>query len=288
MPQWLNAIIYPFINGDMLFAGVALGCAGTDARFLVKKRAAIAMSNIAAITGALLVLLSAAPLPLWLYALLFTVFVVCFVLVNIKARRKYWALAILLVVSVLVVALEIPYHLSPTTPYPNSGTVYTVGDSLSMGADRQELNWPEQLGALAGLSVRNHAFGGAKVASAQTNAERIGDDAALIILEIGGNDLLYETPIPEFEASLRTMLETVTRHACPVVLLELPLPPFHNRYGRIQRSLAKEFGVLLVPKYVLARVLTTNGATIDGLHLSHAGHRQLAEELWALRTTPHH
>jgi len=203
VPQWLNFVIYPFISGAFLFAGVALGFAGTAAGFLVRKRAAKAMSNIAAITGALLVLLSAAPLPLWLYGLWFAVFAVCFILANIKARRKHWVLGIFLVMSVLVVALEIPCHLSPAIPYPNSGTVYIVGDSLSIGADRQELNWPEQLGALAGLPVRNHAFGGAKVGSAQTNAERIGDDAALIILEIGGNDLLYGTPIPEFETSLR-------------------------------------------------------------------------------------
>lgn len=287
MPQFLNVVTYPFISGQMLFAGIALALAGTVIGFVARRRAVKAGANIAALTGALLVLVSAAPLPFWLYGLWFIAFAGCLVLANTRARRKHWVLGALVAVTMLLVALEFPRQLSSAIPYPDSGTLYTVGDSLSIGADRQELNWPEQLGALAGLPVRNHAFGGAKVASAQGNAERIGGDAALIILEIGGNDVLYGTSIPDFETSLRTMLDTVTRHPCPVVLIELPLPPFHNRYGRIQRRLAREYGVLMVPKRVLARVLTTDGATTDGLHLSHAGHRQLAEALWALHETPH-
>ena len=67
-----------------------------------------------------------------------------------------------------------------------------------------------------------------------------------------------------------------------VVMLELPLPPFHNRYGDAQRRLARRHGVLLVPKRVLIGVLTSEGATLDTIHLSGRGHALMAETIWDL------
>ena len=65
-------------------------------------------------------------------------------------------------------------------------------------------------------------------------------------------------------------------------MFELPLPPLCNEYGRIQRRLASAYDVHLIPRRVLMGVLTENGATIDGTHLSNTGHRRLAQEVWAI------
>jgi lysophospholipase L1-like esterase len=46
--------------------------------------------------------------------------------------------------------------------------------------------------------------------------------------------------------------------------------------------LAKEHGVILIPKRFLARVLGMPGATTDGLHLSNTGHVLLAETVAGL------
>jgi lysophospholipase L1-like esterase len=59
-------------------------------------------------------------------------------------------------------------------------------------------------------------------------------------------------------------------------MLELPLPPLANRYGQVQRRLAREFGVTLIPKRHLAAILSAPGATVDGLHLSASGHARMA------------
>jgi acyl-CoA thioesterase-1 len=63
-------------------------------------------------------------------------------------------------------------------------------------------------------------------------------------------------------------------------MLELPLPPLSNEYGRIQRRLAARHHVRLVPKRVFMSVLASDGATLDGIHLSAAGHRRLADAVW--------
>jgi lysophospholipase L1-like esterase len=65
-----------------------------------------------------------------------------------------------------------------------------------------------------------------------------------------------------------------------VVMFELPLPPFRNEYGRVQRKLASKYGVVLIPKRVFVGVLTEEGATMDGVHLSPQGHERMAEIVW--------
>ena len=185
-----------------------------------------------------------------------------------------------------MVRTEILHSITPKISLATSDTLFVVGDSLSMGADPPGKNWPELLGELARLKVRNFSFGGAKVESALDNARRINQDDALVILEIGGNDLLGGTSIPQFREDLENMLALVCGPHRRVAMIELPLPPFYNRYGMVQRALAKSHGVTLIPKRYLATVMGTPGATIDGLHLSNAGHALFARSLLEVLTHP--
>ena len=59
-----------------------------------------------------------------------------------------------------------------------------------------------------------------------------------MLLEIGGNDLLGDTTPAGFESGLDNLLRVVSRPGRVVVMLELPLPPFFNEYGRAQRRVA--------------------------------------------------
>jgi acyl-CoA thioesterase-1 len=111
-------------------------------------------------------------------------------------------------------------------------------------------------------------------------AERIGDEPGLVLLEIGGNDMLGSTTPEQFEERLEVLLAEVCRPNRTVVMLELPLPPLCNRIGMIQRRLAAKHEVALIPKRVFIGVLTSSGATVDGIHLSPKGHAQMAETMW--------
>lgn len=111
------------------------------------------------------------------------------------------------------------------------------------------------------------------------NAKRVGPEPALVLLEIGGNDIFADTSPKQFRHDLRALFETVRAQGHVLLMLELPLPPTFNAYGQIQRALAAEFGVTLIPKRILGGALTATGATIDGLHFSHAGHAVLADRI---------
>ncbi len=85
-----------------------------------------------------------------------------------------------------------------------------------------------------------------------------------------------------FEQALDVLLAKLRDGGQTVVMFELPLPPFHNRYGQAQRRLAKQHGVLLVPKRVLIGILTSNRATVDSIHLSRRGHELMSETVWVI------
>ena len=144
--------------------------------------------------------------------------------------------------------------------------------------------WPELLGDHANLKVRNLSFGGAKVASSLDQSPLIHQYNALVILEIGGNDLLGGTSIHQFREDLDKMLTLVCVPHRRVAMIELPLPPFYNRFGMVQRDLAKSHGVTLIPKRYLAKTICTPGATVDGIHLSNAGHVLFARTLSVMLT----
>ena len=107
-------------------------------------------------------------------------------------------------------------------------------------------------------------------------AEKIAPGDRIVLVEIGGNDLLSGTASLEFERNLELLLSKLVLPGRTVVMFELPLLPNRIAYGRIQRRPASKYGVWLVPKRLLVEVLGGANATLDGLHLSQSGARQMA------------
>jgi acyl-CoA thioesterase-1 len=126
---------------------------------------------------------------------------------------------------------------------------------------------------------------GAKVGSMLRKAEKTPVEDGIILLEIGGNDLLGSTSSIDFDRDLDQLLAKLCGNGRIVLMFELPLPPLANEFGRIQRSLAKKYGVHLVPKRIFVGVLTADGATVDSVHLSPRGHELMAETVWSLIRT---
>jgi len=96
---------------------------------------------------------------------------------------------------------------------------------------------------------------------------------SLVLIEIGGNDLLMGVSSSEYGRALDALLSKVVAPNRTVVMFELPLLPNKIAYGQIQRRLSAKYGVLLVPERYLAEVIGDANATTDGLHLSASGAR---------------
>ena len=104
----------------------------------------------------------------------------------------------------------------------------------------------------------------------------------MVIVGLGGNDLLGGRSTTQFDDDIRALLASVSGRGNRVLMFELPLLPFQNGVGRAQRSACRDYGVELIPRHVLARAIAWPGHTTDGLHLSPKGHVWLANRMAVL------
>jgi acyl-CoA thioesterase-1 len=171
----------------------------------------------------------------------------------------------------------------PSVPQFGHLTLGIIGDSVTAGVgERGVVNWPRVLADRYGVAVHDHSEMGANVSTALKQVASVSTDERLVLLEIGGNDLLGEVSAERYEAGLSKLLAAVRQPGRVVVMLELPLPPTYNAYGRIQRRLAQRHRVLLVPKRVLLSILQQGDTTLDTIHLTQEGHERMADAIWSV------
>lgn len=284
----MNAFVFHIASGQAFFSGTALIVAGLA---LIRPTASPRVRRISALCislGLCLAIVSAtpAPWPLLFAAAALTVAARLYSgrpAATRSMRRRLLAAAAGLWLG--MAAYELRYHLPPAIPPASARTLFVIGDSVSAGMmDPRELTWPKIVADEHSFDVRDFSRMGATAGSALQQASRI-DGPGLVLLEIGGNDLLGPnggTPAAQFERDLDALLTSSSGDGRTLVMLELPLPPLCNRYGEIQRRLSRRHGVILIPKRVFLGVLTTDGATVDSIHLSRAGQKQMAETLWSI------
>jgi acyl-CoA thioesterase-1 len=283
MHNWVD---YHIGSGHAFFSGIFLiGLAALSA-FLKRDRWLAFCRVISACAGVILVAISSTPLPIWLYASAGAITLAWLAVENFtKTTHRHLRLTLryaTLAAGWLGVALELPFHLMPTIPALHDAQVFLVGDSLSAGINRETETWPRLFSRSHHVVLHDLSRAGADVATAMLQAKQVTGPKSLVLAEIGGNDVLRANRPEAFEEGLDLLLAKLRDDGQTVIMFELPLPPFHNRYGKAQRRLAKRHDVLLIPKRVLMGVLTTDGATVDGIHLSARGHELLAETVWGI------
>ena len=171
-------------------------------------------------------------------------------------------------------------RLSPLPP-GRSTTLCVVGDSISAGLGRPgERTWPTLLREAHGLRVVDRSRAGRTVAQAAASVGPIGHESGVVVVEVGGNDLIGRADPDQFGADLDDLVRRVAGQGRQVVMVELPRFPFTDAYGRQQRRVARRYGACLVPRQRFAAVLAGPGATTDGVHLSNAGQRRMADLIW--------
>lgn len=275
-----------FGSGLAFFVGIGCLFAALGMSAVVARRLAILARNSIAFVGVVLLTTCAAPLASWVYVAGAVVVVAWMACEWRRAKLRQTTLraarGATLAVCVLGLALETPYHLMPTWPPLDRPTVFVIGDSISAGMSESDREtWPKRLADQQGVVVRDYSRMGATVKSARSQAEKLGDAPGFVLLEIGGNDLLGTTSADAYEQGLEALLREVRRDDRTVVMFALPLPPFANRFGRVQRRLAAQYGVRLLPPRVLVGLLTEPGATVDGIHLTPTGHQRMADAVWS-------
>jgi acyl-CoA thioesterase-1 len=288
-PQFVmqNLAIYLFASGLIFFPGVAWVWLSLLLSTTTNRRWWQRLAIAAGVFGLILIGLSATPLPYWFYGIACSITVIGLILeLSSRATLFRWKILLRIVTALLwlvSVAWEFPRQISPTLVGRGSPTLFVIADSITAGVgEREAVTWPVLIQRTHQIQVQDFSRMGAGVVAAYRQAERLPDSGGLVLIEIGGNDMLGTTSLADFEQGLERLLARVCQADRTVIMFELPLPPLFNEYGRIQRRVAAQRKVPLIPKRLLIDVLTTPGNTLDSIHLTQAGHHQMAELVWKL------
>lgn len=265
-----------FAAGLVLAAMVVLDLTGLPAR----RPKAASFGRIGLALALALGALSGTPLPWWLAAPLILAAIVYAGF--FFGRRNVAVAAVLLLLVAAGLAHEARYFFAGALKLSRPAKIIVIGDSISSGEFGEEASWPELLARSTGIPVQNLAQPAETTSSALIyqlpRLESASD--ALVILEIGGNDLLSGTTAATFARSLEALVVGARRNGGQVVMFELPLLPGKWAFGSAQRNIARSHGVALIPKRVLARLLTDpKNVGDDALHLTQPGHLWLSSEV---------
>ncbi len=278
---WLT---YLFGSGLAFYIGIACVLLPLPLS-LSAGRGSRAVSNVSAGVGLVVIVLSGTPLPLWFYRIAIAATLIGLGVLQstrLSSRRHKIGLALLVaLVWLAAAASELPHQLQPKLKASPSRRLFLIGDSISAGLKTDDpAVWPKLLANQHDVDVVDHSRAGATAAVALSRTKDVAFGDGIVLVEIGGNDLLGSTPAEDFGRNLDTLLSRVCVPGRQVVMFELPIPPLGNAYGRIQRELAAQYHVQLIPKRTLMGILTADGATIDSLHLTPMGHQRMAEAVW--------
>lgn len=189
-----------------------------------------------------------------------------------------------LFVALLAVFLLAACERGPTLPRLNPHDVIVAfGDSLTYGTGASaDSAYPAVLAALTGRTVVNAGVPGDTTASALARLPAVLDEykPRLVLLCLGGNDMLRKQPESATENNLRLMVQTIRASGAEVVLIGVPAPKL---FGGAPDFYARVADAMKLPleDEVFVEVLRDNRLKADPIHANAAGYRVVAERLAA-------
>ncbi len=169
-------------------------------------------------------------------------------------------------------------------PLPPGTVVLALGDSLTAGYGlTPEQAWPSLLAEKTGWKIVNGGVSGDKTSDALARLPALMDEHApkLVLVTLGGNDMLRKLPEEQTRGNLVRILELVRGRNAQPVLLATPRPSvagvvFQNLSpAPFYAEIAQERKVPLVADAV-AEVLSDPDLKLDQLHPNAEGHKALA------------
>jgi lysophospholipase L1-like esterase len=275
----MNPAFLYFASGESLYPGATLLVA-TVAIGHLNDRWMSLLRNIAAWIGLALIIMASPPFR-WLTEIAFlATFAIWYFASNSVLFARSFRIATAATLTLFLVSgivFEFSHRQLPEILFgPVSDHLVVIGDSISAGLDRRNAPWPTLFQQMTGVQVRNLAQAGATSTDAIKMASQVTPEDGVVLIEIGGNDLLGGVSSEQFGVSLDTILRKVAAPRRVVVMFELPLIPTRIAFGRIQRRAAAKYGVRLIPKRYFAQVVSGADATSDGIHLTQTGMQRMS------------
>jgi lysophospholipase L1-like esterase len=162
-----------------------------------------------------------------------------------------------------------------------SDVIVAFGDSLTFGTGAQENeSYPAVLGQLIGREIVRAGVPGEVTAQGLARLPALVDEhrPRLVIVCLGGNDMLRKVGETEIRQNLRGIIKALKDRGIAVVLVGVPRPALLTSAPEFYAELAKEFGVPYEGK-VVTSVLYSAELKSDPIHPNAKGYRKMAEAI---------
>jgi acyl-CoA thioesterase I len=189
------------------------------------------------------------------------------------------------VVALLLSALAACGNEPP--PLPRLGTddvVLAFGDSITYGTGASpEESYPEVLAGLIGHRVVGAGVPGEVTAIGLQRLPEVLDEVKpkILLLCLGGNDMLRKIDLVVIESNLRAMVRTAKDRGIAVVLIAVPKPALFGGNAAMYHAIAKENNLHLEGE-ILKDILHSNEFKSDPIHPNAKGYRRMAEAIAGL------
>ncbi len=171
---------------------------------------------------------------------------------------------------------------APTLPKLNSHDVIVAfGDSLTHGTGASsDTAYPAVLASLTGRTVINAGVPGDTTSSGLARLPAVLDEhqPRLVLLCLGGNDMLRKQPEAATENNLRLLVQTIRASGAEVMLIAVPEPKLFGGAPEFYTRVAEDMRLPLEDD-VFNDVLKDNSLKADPIHANAAGYRVVAERL---------
>ncbi len=175
---------------------------------------------------------------------------------------------------------------------PQGATVLILGDSLSygtganLGANEGE-DYPTLLAKSTGWNIINEGIPGD---TSEGGLQRLpalleAHQPKLLIVELGGNDLLRQAPQAEIVHNLKTILSMAKTQGIASVLVAIPeISPLKAAVGNLSdhplyENIAKETATPLIAD-MFSEVLSDRDLKSDQIHANAQGYRVISDKLY--------
>ena len=169
-------------------------------------------------------------------------------------------------------------------PLPRLGAddvVLAFGDSITYGtgAGPQE-SYPAVLAQLINRRVVGEGVPGEVTANGLQRLPEVLDEVKpkILLLCLGGNDMLRKVESVATESNLRTMVRMARDRGVAVVLIAVPKPALFGGNASFYQAIAKEDDLHLESE-ILKDILYDNEFKADPIHPNAKGYRRLAEAI---------
>lgn len=190
----------------------------------------------------------------------------------------------------LVLAAVLAACGSKTPPLPRlsaDDVIVAFGDSLTYGTGAAEHeSYPAVLAQLTGRKVVRSGVPGETTAQALQRLPGVLEKhkPKLVIVCLGGNDMLRKVSEPEIVANLRAIVRKAKDGGAAVVLIGVPRPALLTSAPKFYGEIAREFGIPH-ESAVITSVLYKSDLKSDTIHPNAAGYHKIAEAVAALLRT---